>query len=122
MPINISCVARYRIGDLALESMCYKYILCCQVPCIGEHVPINISCVARYLALESMCLLATSEFSHEAVKKHQDTIITALKVQIQTTVIEKKRKEKKENRREGAGRSSCVFYLFSGCHNAAACT
>ena len=25
----------------------------------------------RYLALESMCLLATSEFSHEAVKKHQ---------------------------------------------------
>ena len=35
---------------------------------------------ARYLALESMCLLATSEFSHEAVKKHQDTVITALKV------------------------------------------
>ena len=34
----------------------------------------------RYLALESMCLLATSEFSHEAVKKHQDTVITALKV------------------------------------------
>lgn len=27
-----------------------------------------------------MCLLATSEFSHEAVKKHQDTVITALKV------------------------------------------
>ena len=25
----------------------------------------------RYLALESMCLLATSEFSHDAVKKHQ---------------------------------------------------
>lgn len=25
----------------------------------------------RYLALESMCILATSEFSHEAVKKHQ---------------------------------------------------
>ena len=34
----------------------------------------------RYLALESMCLLATSEFSHEAVKKHQETVITALKV------------------------------------------
>ena len=27
----------------------------------------------RYLALESMCLLATSEFSHDAVKKHQVT-------------------------------------------------
>ena len=34
----------------------------------------------RYLALESMCLLAASEFSHEAVKKHQDTVINALKV------------------------------------------
>lgn len=34
----------------------------------------------RYLALESMCLLATSEFSHDAVKKHQETIINALKV------------------------------------------
>ncbi|CAC5411124.1 AP2A [Mytilus coruscus] len=32
-----------------------------------------------YLALESMCLLATSEFSHEAVKKHQETVITSLK-------------------------------------------
>jgi AP-2 complex subunit alpha len=27
-----------------------------------------------------MCLLATSEFSHEAVKKHQETVINALKV------------------------------------------
>lgn len=34
----------------------------------------------RYLALESMCTLATSEFSHEAVKKHQETVINALKV------------------------------------------
>uniref|UniRef100_A0A5S6PZS4 AP-2 complex subunit alpha n=1 Tax=Trichuris muris TaxID=70415 RepID=A0A5S6PZS4_TRIMR len=33
----------------------------------------------RYLALESMCLLATSEYSHEAVKKHLDTIIHSLK-------------------------------------------
>ena len=33
----------------------------------------------RYLALESMCLLAASEFSHDAVKKHQDTVIAALK-------------------------------------------
>lgn len=34
----------------------------------------------RYLALETMCLLATSEFSHEAVKKHQETVINSLKV------------------------------------------
>jgi AP-2 complex subunit alpha len=38
----------------------------------------------RYLALESMCLLATSEFSHEAVKKHQETVITSLKVNAQS--------------------------------------
>ena len=34
----------------------------------------------RYLALESMCLLATSEFSHEAVKKHQEVVILSMKV------------------------------------------
>ena len=28
-----------------------------------------------------MCLLATSEFSHEAVKKHLETVILALKVE-----------------------------------------
>ena len=27
-----------------------------------------------------MCLLATSEFSHEAVKKHQETVVNSLKV------------------------------------------
>ena len=36
--------------------------------------------ICRYLALESMCLLATSEFSHEAVKKHQETVVNSLKV------------------------------------------
>ena len=40
----------------------------------------------RYLALESMCLLATSEFSHEAVKKHQDTVIHALKTERDVSV------------------------------------
>uniref|UniRef100_A0AAF5D420 AP-2 complex subunit alpha n=2 Tax=Strongyloides stercoralis TaxID=6248 RepID=A0AAF5D420_STRER len=40
----------------------------------------------RYLALESMCLLATSEFSHEAVKKHQSTIIQALKTERDVSV------------------------------------
>lgn len=34
----------------------------------------------RYLALESMCLLATSEFSHDAVKKHQEVVILSMKV------------------------------------------
>ncbi|XP_062868758.1 AP-2 complex subunit alpha-2-like isoform X2 [Trichomycterus rosablanca] len=33
----------------------------------------------RYLALESMCTLASSEFSHEAVKTHIETVINALK-------------------------------------------
>ena len=34
----------------------------------------------RYLSLEHLSYLATSEFSHEAVKKHQDTVINSLKV------------------------------------------
>lgn len=33
----------------------------------------------RYLALESMCHLASSEFSREAVKKHLETVVNALK-------------------------------------------
>jgi AP-2 complex subunit alpha len=41
----------------------------------------------RYLALESMCLLAASEFSHEAVKKHQETVINALKVRITKVLL-----------------------------------
>ncbi|XP_055341645.1 AP-2 complex subunit alpha-like [Paramacrobiotus metropolitanus] len=40
----------------------------------------------RYLALESMCLLATSEISHEAVKKHQETVINALKTERDVSV------------------------------------
>uniref|UniRef100_A0A2P2I417 AP-2 complex subunit alpha n=1 Tax=Hirondellea gigas TaxID=1518452 RepID=A0A2P2I417_9CRUS len=40
----------------------------------------------RYLALETMCLLATSEFSHEAVKKHQDTVINSLKTERDVSV------------------------------------
>lgn len=39
----------------------------------------------RYLALESMCHLATSEFSHEAVKKHEDVVILSMKVKISLT-------------------------------------
>ena len=33
-----------------------------------------------------MCLLATSEFSHDAVKKHQETVITALKTERDVSV------------------------------------
>lgn len=40
----------------------------------------------RYLALESMCLLATSEFSHDTVKKHQDTVIGSLKTEKDVSV------------------------------------
>lgn len=40
----------------------------------------------RYLALESMCLLSTSEFSHDAVKKHQETITNALKTERDVSV------------------------------------
>lgn len=36
----------------------------------------------RYLALESMCHLATSEYSHDAVKKHQEVVILSMKVRL----------------------------------------
>ena len=41
----------------------------------------------KYLSLEGLCSLATSEFSHEAVKKHQDTVLHALKVRYSTCTI-----------------------------------
>jgi len=40
----------------------------------------------RYLALESMCLLANSEFSSDAVKKHRETVINALKTERDVSV------------------------------------
>ncbi|KAH7730925.1 Ap2a2 protein [Aphelenchoides avenae] len=55
---------------------------CNQLGAFLSHRETNL----RYLALESMCLLATSEFSHEAVKKHQDTIINALKTERDVSV------------------------------------
>ena len=33
----------------------------------------------RYLALEGLGLLATSDFAHESVRKHEDTVVAALK-------------------------------------------
>ncbi|KAK9497748.1 hypothetical protein O3M35_004412 [Rhynocoris fuscipes] len=40
----------------------------------------------RYLALESMCLLARSEFSHEAVKKHQELVILSMQMEKDVSV------------------------------------
>ncbi|XP_067623105.1 AP-2 complex subunit alpha [Eurosta solidaginis] len=40
----------------------------------------------RYLALESMCHLATSEFSHEEVKKHQEVVILSMKMEKDVSV------------------------------------
>lgn len=55
---------------------------CNQLGQFLQHRETNL----RYLALEGMCLLATSEFSHEAVKKHQETVITALKTERDVSV------------------------------------
>ncbi|XP_053209086.1 AP-2 complex subunit alpha-like [Panonychus citri] len=55
---------------------------CNQLGTFLQHRETNL----RYLALESMCLLATSEFSHDAVKKHQDTVINALKTERDVSV------------------------------------
>ncbi|GAB6027152.1 AP-2 complex subunit alpha [Chamberlinius hualienensis] len=55
---------------------------CNQLGQFLQHRETNL----RYLALESMCTLATSEFSHDAVKKHQETVITALKTERDVSV------------------------------------
>uniref|UniRef100_T1IZY9 AP-2 complex subunit alpha n=1 Tax=Strigamia maritima TaxID=126957 RepID=T1IZY9_STRMM len=55
---------------------------CNQLGQFLQHRETNL----RYLALESMCVLATSEFSHEAVKKHQETVVTALKTERDVSV------------------------------------
>ncbi|OQR79959.1 AP-2 complex subunit alpha-like [Tropilaelaps mercedesae] len=56
--------------------------VCNQLGTFLAHRETNL----RYLALESMCLLAASEYSHEAVKKHQDTVIVALKTERDVSV------------------------------------
>ncbi|XP_033095544.1 AP-2 complex subunit alpha-2-like [Anneissia japonica] len=55
---------------------------CNQLGQFLQHRETNL----RYLALESMCLLASSEFSREAVKKHQETVVTALKTERDVSV------------------------------------
>ena len=36
----------------------------------------------RYLALEGLCAMSQSDYSRDAVRKHQETIVKALKVSI----------------------------------------
>lgn len=62
---------------ILLSFVCF---LCWNESVILVYVYLVKCCICRYLALEGMCLLATSEFSHDAVKKHMETVITALKV------------------------------------------
>eukprot|EP00794_Sanderia_malayensis_P018198 gene18198-20014_t len=40
----------------------------------------------RYLALESLCAMSNSEFSADAVRKHQETVIQALKNELDVSV------------------------------------
>uniref|UniRef100_A0A3Q2DUK4 AP-2 complex subunit alpha-2-like n=1 Tax=Cyprinodon variegatus TaxID=28743 RepID=A0A3Q2DUK4_CYPVA len=55
---------------------------CNQLGHFLQHRETNL----RYLALESMCTLASSEFSHEAVKTHIETVINALKTERDVSV------------------------------------
>ncbi|XP_006761447.1 PREDICTED: AP-2 complex subunit alpha-2 [Myotis davidii] len=55
---------------------------CNQLGQFLQHRETNL----RYLALESMCALASSEFSHEAVKTHIETVIAALKTERDVSV------------------------------------
>ncbi|XP_067849723.1 AP-2 complex subunit alpha-2 isoform X2 [Heptranchias perlo] len=55
---------------------------CNQLGQFLQHRETNL----RYLALESMWLLASSEFSHEAVKTHIETVINALKTERDVSV------------------------------------
>uniref|UniRef100_A0A8C4TD89 AP-2 complex subunit alpha n=1 Tax=Erpetoichthys calabaricus TaxID=27687 RepID=A0A8C4TD89_ERPCA len=55
---------------------------CNQLGQFLQHRETNL----RYLALESMCTLASSEFSHEAVKTHIETVIGALKTERDVSV------------------------------------
>lgn len=71
--------------DFCLLSLSEPTLLvraCNQLGQFLQHRETNL----RYLALESMCTLASSEFSHEAVKTHIETVINALKVSPSSTV------------------------------------
>ncbi|KAB0401068.1 hypothetical protein E2I00_019533 [Balaenoptera physalus] len=70
--------SRGGFGGPALRPLSEPNLLvraCNQLGQFLQHRETNL----RYLALESMCALASSEFSHEAVKTHIETVISALK-------------------------------------------
>uniref|UniRef100_A0A131Z2A7 AP-2 complex subunit alpha n=1 Tax=Rhipicephalus appendiculatus TaxID=34631 RepID=A0A131Z2A7_RHIAP len=58
---------------------------CSQLGHFLQHRETNL----RYMALEGLCLLATSDSSHEAVKKHQETVVAALKMERDVSVRQK---------------------------------
>ena len=49
---------------------------------INDNILVSLFLIMfhRYLALEGLCLMSNSEFSADAVRKHQETVVSALKV------------------------------------------
>lgn len=47
-----------------------------------SNIFFNLTILLRYLALEGLCLMSNSEFSVDAVRKHQETVVSALKVSV----------------------------------------
>lgn len=72
-----------RLGALIEPNLLVR--ACNQLGQFLQHRETNL----RYMALEGMCLLATSDFSHEAVKKHQETVVAALKTERDVSVRQK---------------------------------
>jgi len=71
--------------NLIIHLDCDQHLLiraCNQLGQYLTHRETNL----RYLALEGLCLLANSEFSVDAVRKHQETVINALKTERDVSV------------------------------------
>jgi len=71
--------------NLIIHLDCDQHLLiraCNQLGQYLTHRETNL----RYLALESLCLLSNSEFSADAVRKHQETVINALKTERDVSV------------------------------------
>lgn len=77
------CTLQIICGILSLSEPTLLVRACNQLGQFLQHRETNL----RYLALESMCTLASSEFSHETVKTHIETVINALKVSSSTAVV-----------------------------------
>lgn len=72
--MHSNCIKFYHFFSCSEPNLLVR--ACNQLGQFLQHRETNL----RYLALESMCTLASSEFSHEAVKTHIETVINALKV------------------------------------------